>query len=230
MASVGDAFEVVAGQDAAGRVGRRVDDQQSRLRGDQRGELVDIEPEVVLHPDRDRHRRRPDEAGQRLVDRIAGIGNDDLVTRIDQTEDRVQHHALAADGHEDLERLDREALARRGVGGDRLAQRRDAGERRVVRRACVERRLGRRADVGRRVEIGLAELEMDDRPSLRLERAGAGRHLEGALGADGVHPCRDAHGLRPPVTAASGEGRTTRWPAARRGDACTTDTSAHRRR
>ena len=73
------------------------------------------------------------------------------------------------------------------------------GERRVVRRAGVERRLGRLADVGRRVEVGLADLEVDDRAALGLERAGAGGHLERALGADRAHPCRDPHGLRPPT-------------------------------
>ena len=230
MASSAIAFEVAPGEHAAGRVGRRVDDEEPRPGRDQRGQLVDVEPEVVGHPDRDRDRRRADEAGQRLVDRVAGIRDEDLVAGVDQAEDRVQHHALATDRDEDLERLDREALARGGIGGDRLAQGRDPGERRVVRRAGVERRLRGLPDVGRRVEVGLAELEVDDRAALRLERAGAGGHLEGALGADGVHPGRDPHGLRPPTTAASGEARTTRWPAAPRGVACTTDTSAHRRR
>ena len=106
-------------------------------------------------------------------------------------EDRVEHHALAADGHEDLGRVRGEALAGPDVRGDRLAQGGDAGERRVVRRPVVERALRRRPDVGGGVEVGLADLEVDDRAALGLERAGARGDLEGALGADGLHPGRD---------------------------------------
>ena len=112
-----------------------------------------------------------------------------------------------------------DALARGHVRGDRLAQRRDAGERRVVGRALVERPLGRLADVGRRVEIGLADLEVDDRPALGLERAGAGADLERALGADRAHPGGDACGrdetdigvdlLAASTAAASGSRRST---------------------
>ena len=68
------------------------------------------------------------------------------------------------------------------------------GERRVVGRPGVERSLGRLADVRRRVEIGLADLQVDDRATLRLERAGAGGDLEGALGAEGAHPGGETHG------------------------------------
>ena len=236
MASSEMRVEVVAVEDAAGRVGRRVDEQDPRPGRDERGQLVDVEPELVLHPDRDRHRGRPDEPGERFVDRVAGVGDDDLVARIDEPEDRVEHHALAADGHEDLRRIGVDALALRDVRGDRLAQRRDAGERRVVRLALVERALGRGADVGRRVEIGLADLEIDHRPALGRERAGAGADLEGALGADGAHAGRDApglgdgHGGPPCPTAAASGSRRSRWPAARRAGACTRDTRHHRRR
>ena len=186
----------VAGQDAAGRVRRRVEDQQSRPRGDERGQFVDVEPEVVRHPDRDRDRRRTDEPRQRLVDRVARIRHEDLVARIDQAEDRVQHHALATDRHEDLRRVGGDAFAGRHIDGDRFAQRRDAGERRVVRLALVERALGGFADVGGRVEIGLADLEMDDRSALGLERARAGADLERALGPDRPHPRGDPQSRR----------------------------------
>ena len=230
MASVGDPLEVVPGQHAAGRVGRRVDDDAARPRRDQRGQLVDVEPEVVGHPDRDRHRRGADEAGQRLVDGVARVRDQHLVTRVDQTQDGVQHHALATDRDEDLERFDRESLARRGVGGDRLAQRRDAGERRVVRRAGIERCLGRSADVGRGVEVGLADLEMDDRAPLGLQRASAGARPRTRSRCRWCPSGRRCASLDLRLRAATGEGRTGRWPGARRAAACTTDTSTHRTR
>ena len=56
-----------------------------------------------------------------------------------------------------------------------------------MRPALVERALGRVADVDRRVEVGLADLEVDHVVALRLPRAGAGRRLEGSLGADADH-------------------------------------------
>ena len=52
----------------------------------------------------------------------------------------------------------------------------------VVRGAVVEGPLGRVADVGGRVEVGLADLEVDDLLALPLEGLGAGQHLEGGLG------------------------------------------------
>ncbi len=141
----------------------------------------------MLHPDRDGHRGGAHEAGQRLVDGVARVGHEDLVARVDQAEDGVQHHALAADRDEDLLRIGGHALAQVHVGGDGLAQGGDARERRVVGGALVEGLLGRLAHVGRRIEVRLADLEVDDRSALGLERPGAGADLEGALGADGAH-------------------------------------------
>jgi hypothetical protein len=47
-----------------------------------------------------------------------------------------------------------------------------------VGEALVEGLLGRRADVGGRVEIGLADFEVDDAPAGRLEGPGTGGDLE----------------------------------------------------
>ena len=49
-------------------------------------ELVDVEAEVVLLAQRERHRRAADVAGHRLVDREAGVRVDDLVALVDQGE------------------------------------------------------------------------------------------------------------------------------------------------
>ena len=171
-----------------------------------------------------------DEAGHRLVDRVARVRDDDLVARVDEAEDRVQHHALAADRHEDLERLDREALARRGVGGDRLAQRGMPGERRVVGRAGVER----------------APWPPRGRwPACRspARRSGGGRSSGPAPRAPGRAPrprtrsrCRWCPSGRRCASSdlRSGQHLAKDEPArsrgARRAAACTTDTSAHRRR
>ena len=51
-----------------------------------------------------------------------------------------------------------------------------------MRGAVVEGPLGRIPDVCGRVEVRLADLEVDDLLALPLEGLGAGQHLEGRLG------------------------------------------------
>ena len=46
----------------------------------------------------------------------------------------------------------------------------------------------------RRVEVGLADLEVDDVPPGRLERAGAGGRLERGLGPEAGHSVGESHG------------------------------------
>ena len=77
--------------------------------------------------DRDGTGVAPTNRVMRLVDRVSRVRNEDLVARVDEPQDRVEHHALPADGDEHAVRRDREALAGRRVLGDRLAQRRDPG-------------------------------------------------------------------------------------------------------
>jgi hypothetical protein len=63
-----------------------------------------------------------------------------------------------------------------------------------VREALFDRAHGGGADRGRRVEVGLPDLEVHDRASLRFERARLREHLEGGLGSELVHPIRVTHG------------------------------------
>ena len=53
----------------------------------------------------------------------------------------------------------------------------------VMRPALIERLLGRLDDVLRRVEIGLADLQVNDAAALRLQRAGLHQNLERGLDA-----------------------------------------------
>ena len=73
-----------------------------------------------------------------------------------------------------------------------------------------------------RVEIGLADLQVDDVPALRLERAGSGGGLESRLGTDTDHAlCKlhDRHrtkgcsSRRVPFSDASLQVATTTQPA-----------------
>jgi hypothetical protein len=45
------------------------------------------------------------------------------------------------------------------------------------------------------VEIGLADLQVDDLSTLRFEGASPGQNLEGRLGTESTHPSCQAHGF-----------------------------------
>ena len=60
-------------------------------------------------------------------------------------------------------------------------------------RASIEGPLGRFADVRRRVEVGLADLQVNDRSTGCLEGPGSGGGLEGRLGPDPIHSCCEPH-------------------------------------
>ena len=178
-----------------GRICRRVEDDQLRPRRHQADELVRVETEVVLLADRDRHRRRADEARHRLVDRKARVGVDDLVALLGQREDREEHDRLRARRHDHLRRVDgdaapatlnRAAIASRSWGRP--------GGGRIVGPAGVERPLVGFDDVRRRVEVRLADLEVDHVAARRLERAGAGGRFEGGFGPEAGHPVGESHG------------------------------------
>ena len=123
---LGDPDDVLAGEQAAGRVGRRVQDEHPGPLRDERLELVQVGPELVLHPDRQRHDGPAGEPGHRLVDRVAGVRDDDLVARLDEREHRVVHDRLGAGRDDDVVGADRDVLPGRDVGRDRLAERREA--------------------------------------------------------------------------------------------------------
>ena len=136
-------------------------------------------------------RRAADIAGHRLVDREARVRVDDLVAVIDQREHGVEHDRLCARRDDHLLGRGLDPLPALHVGDDRLAQRQDAGGGRVVRRSLVQERARRRlGDVARRVEVGLADLQVDHVAAGRLERAGARGGLEGGLRPDPLHAAR----------------------------------------
>ena len=86
----------------------------------------------------------------------------------------------------------------REVCGDRLAQLGEARRGAVARVAVAQRPGCGLDDVGRRVDAGLADLEVQHRAPLRLERAGACEHLEGGLGAEAVERLCEREGhVRP---------------------------------
>ena len=188
---LGEPLDVLVRQDGSGRVVRRVEDEQPRARRDQRGDLLDVHPEVVRLAQRGGDRRAADVARHRLVDREARVRVDDLVAVVDQGEHGVEHDRLCARRDDHLLGRGLDPLPALHVGDDRLAQRRDAGGGRVVRRSLVQQRPRRGlGDVARRVEVGLADLQVDHVAAGRLERTGARGGLEGGLRPDPLHAAR----------------------------------------
>ena len=184
---------------ATRRVGRRVEDHHLGLRRHARAEVVGREREVGLLGQRQRHRRGPGPADRGLVDREARVGVDDLVARVARREDAVEQERLGARRDDDRVGVDVNAAVRGKVVRGGLAQRGDARGGAVVRLA-VPQRLGRGLDdMGRRVEIGLADLEVDDALAGGLEGLGAGEDFECGLGAETLKSgCELGHGS-PPV-------------------------------
>ena len=58
----------------------------------------------------------------------------------------------------------------------------------VVRPALIERLLARFHDVARRIEIRLADFQVNDVPPLGFQRPGAYQYFEGGFGAYAAHP------------------------------------------
>ena len=84
--------------------------------------------------------------------------------------------------------------------GDGLAQRQDALRRRVAVMAVTQRLDGGFDDVGRRLEVGLADAEVDDVLALALQVGSARQHLEGRLRAEAFQIVDELqHGISPNV-------------------------------
>ena len=94
--------------------------------------------------------------------------------------------------------LDLDAVAAVQVLRHRLAQRQDALRRRVAVVAVAQRLDGGLDDVLGRLEVGLADAEVDDVLALALQVGGAGQHLEGGLGAQALQVRHELqHGVSP---------------------------------
>ena len=88
--------------------------------------------------------------------------------------------------------IDLHAMALLEVGRHRLAQLGDAVGGRVAVMAVAQRLAGRFHDMLGRLEVGLADAEIDDVLALGLQGLGAGEHLEGGSRCPGGRARRQA--------------------------------------
>ena len=130
---VGNLLEIRACEHAAGRIARRVDVEDFRLRRDLPAELVEVPLPSERLAQRTRHRnsaRREDVARDR---RPLGVGNDHLVARLEQrlTDDVQGMDPAVCDEHV-LDVVDRNVVLVPQLGGNQLAETRNAGRLHVM--------------------------------------------------------------------------------------------------
>ena len=172
---------------ASARVVRGVDDDQFRSIGDLRLQVVDVCRKPGFFVQRQRDRGAAGEVDHRLIDREARVRVDHLIALFDQGEHGEEHDRLAAGRYDDVVRVDVVALApgyelRHSLAGFRQTRRRP-----VVRKPVVDRLFAGRADVIGRIEVRLADLEVDDAPALCLQRLCLRQRLERRFGAEDAH-------------------------------------------
>jgi hypothetical protein len=170
-------------RDAAGRVGGAVHDQQARRRRDLRQHLVGVEREPVLLAQPHRHTLGTGVADDRLVDRESRVRVDDLRPWLAEHQDGEEHRHLAAGHDQDVRGIDCDLAAQQDVRRHRLAQGRDAVRRRVAVMAVAQRLHRRLDDVLGRLEVRLADAEIDDVFAFGRQRRGSGQDLESGLRA-----------------------------------------------
>ena len=189
----GDLDVQLAVECAARRVGGRVQNHHPRPRREPLRQVVRREREVRLLGDRKRHRRGARPVDRRLVDRIARVRVDHLVAFARNGEHAEEEEPLGARCHQHAGRVDGHAARAGEVLRSRLAQLGKARGRAVVRVTLAEGPHARLDDVRRGVEVGLADLEVDDVPPLCLESPRPGEDLERPLGSEPLVVASESH-------------------------------------
>ena len=192
-----DDRDLLAGEHGAARVVGRVQDDEPRVLVHQRCELVEVRVVVQLAPQRHGDWLCAAEVHHGGVDGEAGVGIDDLGAGLRERQQGEEHDGLGAGGDDHLLPIVLEASALAGIAGHGLPDLRDARSGDVVRVARVEGIDGRGLDVGRRLEVGLADLQVDDLNALGLKRLGPGEDLKCRLRSQPAHAFREFHAASP---------------------------------
>ena len=201
-AQLGDQRQLLAGEDLAGGVVRRVEQQDLRVRGERGPKLVGVEG-PIRRPEGHDPAGCPAECDPRGIRVVVRLEGDDLVAGPGQREHRGGEGLGRAGGDQHLavgvEVLPPEPAA---VVGHRLAQRGNARQRRVLIVAVADRLHGGLGHLGRAVGVGEPLTEVD---GVRLDRQG--RHLREDRGSEPLETFGEEavrHG-RNPTASASGE-------------------------
>ena len=187
-----DGLDERARRDRARGVRRRAPQQRLGVRRARGLEGLDGRQEVGGLVGAQDHRLAAGHAHGLGVGRPVRRGQQDLVARVDQRREGLEHGLLAAVGDEHLARLDLPARVPRGLRRDRVAQLGEPGGGGVAVvlrvRARRDRRVHHRLRGG---EVGLAGAEADDRPAGRLEGLRLRVHGQRGRLRDPAHTGRD---------------------------------------
>jgi len=194
-----DRGHAIGGENRAGRIGGRVDHDGSGPRGDPFPDRLGPVLKAVLFGDAHVDRPPLGVLDEVRIARVVRIAQHDLVAGIQQMSEQQQHRGRGAGRDEDLVGRDRHAVGARVVLRDRLPQRQDAQAVRVARPAVLDRARQGVADGRWRLEIGLAELEVDDVDAGALELLGSLRDLDGEERLDLLDALREGHERRLPT-------------------------------
>src|ERR671910_51844 len=150
--------DVIGREHAARRVGRGVEDHQPGAFAEARTELVEVEAEPVLLAQRHEDGPPADEVHHRLVDRERRIGQQHLITLLDERQDREEHYRLPARRDDHLSGVDVYTSATRDIDGYSLAQLWNTGGGGVVSVSVAQGFATGVDDMLRSVEVGVAGL------------------------------------------------------------------------
>jgi len=213
---LGDALQLLRRALRPGRVLQVVEQQQPRAPRDLSLERVEVELEVVAALQvAVGQALTAVELDLALVDRVAGVGIEDLVAGIHEGEDELADHRLAAGLNGDVLGAVLHAVRGADVGGERLAQRQDTG--------VGDRLHGGVDDVLRCGQVEVAEVEGVDGVSLLVPARGFRGDREGGLRAQPLHPlgkvavASEGHGVVSSIAAGAAT-RADFVASTRRGD------------
>ena len=189
----GNGVEILAVEDAAGRVVRRVENQQPGIRRDPRFEFRRVERESTGLAKVDWHRHGAVGVNLRFVDRKPGHRVDHLVAdaEVRHRGDRVGDEGLGARANDHVVRPDVEAAPRAQIVRGSRAQLVDPGARRVAVPAAADCRDCSLLHVFRRRKIGLSDAEGNDVPALPNQCVHLGQDDECIFGAERLRAARE---------------------------------------
>ena len=204
--------QLIRGVRAAGRVGRRAEDERLGPRRDRSFERLRREQEALLLRGRHVHGRGAHHAHLLRVAHPVGRRDDDLVAGLVERHRDVEERVLGAHRRDDHVGRRRPAAVRRRGRADRLLQRRGAGDRRVARGALLGGLVRGVGDVLGRREVGLADAERVDLVARLAELDGPRVHGERCAGRDDVEASRERerHLACPFTDRCRGEGENAR--------------------
>jgi hypothetical protein len=186
----GHRAQILLAEDGSGGVGRRIHHDRPRPRPHRPSELVDPEPEALLGTHPDRHRRPAEERGVVAVGRVARIGDDHLVTGVEQRPEGEQHRGRRALGDHHVRRIHGHPVGPRVVLGHGVAQVEQPEGLRVTGVALLHRPFRRLGDRGRGGHVGIADLQAHHVTALGDEPLRLGDHVHHYEGTHLTRPHR----------------------------------------